>query len=498
MSDNGHIDTPTADRDEPDDVFNDDGFHEECGLFGIHGTDEASVLTALGLHALQHRGQEASGIVAFDGKRFNAHRALGQVGENFGAHSPHMDKLRGRVAIGHNRYSTSGNVDPMREIQPFSSDLAFGPFSLAHNGNITNTSRLRASLVETGSLFQSSSDTEVIVHLVARSRKSDVVDRLTDALRQVEGAYSIVCIASNLLIGVRDPHGVRPLVIGKRGKSHVLASETCALDIVDAELVREVEPGEMVVIGGDGESIQSLKPFHAARSRFCVFEYVYFARPDSIVDDVGVYHARKDIGRQLAREAPADADIVVPVPDSGGPGAIGYAEQSGLPYELGIIRSHYVGRTFIQPSPEGRAELVKLKHNANPATVRGKRVVLVDDSIVRGTTAKRIVGMLRQAGALEVHLRIASPPTIRPCYYGVDTPNQKQLVAANMSVAEMAALVGADSLAFISIDGLYLAIRGEGRDQDAPQFCDACFTGDYPIGLASGLSRMRVSVGHTG
>ena len=475
--------------------FDDDHLQEECAVFGIFGTDEASINTALGLHALQHRGQEAAGIVSFDGKTFFAHRGLGHVGENFGAGSSHIANLVGHVAIGHNRYSTSGNSNALLEIQPFSSELAFGGFALAHNGNLTNAARLRSSLVETGSLFQSSSDTEIIVHLVARSHQDTVTDRLIDALKQIEGAYSLVCVAKDKLIGVRDPLGVRPLVLGKQGDAYVLASESCALDIVGAEIVRDLDPGEMVVITKAG--IKSIKPFPAKQSRFCVFEYIYFARPDSVLEGRGVYHARKAIGAELANESRADADLVVPVPDSGVPAALGYAEAAKIPFELGIIRNHYIGRTFIQPTQQGRNDSVKMKHNANPATVRGKRVVLVDDSIVRGTTSRKIVAMMRAAGAAEVHMRIASPPTTNPCFYGVDTPDKDQLIAAKLDIDAIAKEIGADSLAFISIDGLYRAMGEAGRNPDGPQFCDACFTGDYPIKLASGLSGKRVSHGNS-
>lgn len=472
--------------------FDDDHFHEECAIFGIYGTPESSVHTALGLHALQHRGQEASGIVSFDGKNFHAHRGVGHVGENFDANSAPMQALKGHIAIGHNRYSTTGPSE-VRNIQPFSSELAFGGFALAHNGNLTNAARLRASLVQTGSLFQSSTDTEIIVHLVARSHHQGVSNRLIDALKQIEGAYSLVCIADDLLIGVRDPHGVRPLVLGKRDEAYVLSSETCGLDIVGAEFIRDLLPGEMVVI--DKKGITSMMPFQEQPSRFCIFEYIYFARPDSMLEGRGVYHARKSIGAELAGESHIDADLVIPVPDSGVPAALGYAQAANIPFELGIIRNHYIGRTFIQPTQKGRTDSVKMKHNANPATVAGKRVILVDDSIVRGTTSRKIVLMMRAAGATEVHMRIASPPTINPCFYGVDTPDKDQLIAARMSVDEMAKEIGADSLSFISIDGLYRAMGEARRDPDSPQFCDACFTGDYPITLATGLSAKRVSHG---
>ncbi len=475
--------------------FDDDHLHEECAIFGIYGTNEANVNTALGLHALQHRGQEAAGIVTFDGRHFHAHRGLGHVGENFDAGSAEMQALHGHVAIGHNRYSTSGKTNAFMEIQPFSSELAFGGFALAHNGNLTNAARLRASLVDTGSLFQSSSDTEIIVHLVARSHQDTVIDRLIDAIKQIEGAFSLVCIAKDMLIGVRDPHGVRPLVLGKQGDAFVLASETCALDIVGASLVRDVAPGEMVVINKNG--INSRQPFQPQSHRFCVFEYIYFARPDSVLEGRGVYHARKAIGEELAKEAPADADVVVPVPDSGLPAALGFAGASKIPFDLGIIRNHYIGRTFIQPTQKGRIDSVKMKHNANPATVAGKRVVLVDDSIVRGTTSRKIVSMIRAAGAAEVHMRIASPPTTNPCFYGVDTPDKDQLIAAQKTITEITADIGADSLGFISIDGLYRAMGETARNGDNPQFCDACFSGDYPIKLASGLSSKRVSHGNS-
>ena len=472
--------------------FDDDHFHEECAIFGIYGTPESSVHTALGLHALQHRGQEASGIVSFDGKDFHAHRGVGHVGENFDASSAPMQALKGHIAIGHNRYSTTGPSE-VRNIQPFSSELAFGGFALAHNGNLTNAARLRASLVETGSLFQSSTDTEIIVHLVARSHQQGVSNRLIDALKQIEGAYSLVCIADDMLIGVRDPHGVRPLVLGKRDDAYVLSSETCGLDIVGAEFVRDLLPGEMVVIDKNG--ITSIMPFQKQPSRFCIFEYIYFARPDSMLEGRGVYHARKSIGAELASESHVDADLVVPVPDSGVPAAIGYAQVANIPFELGIIRNHYIGRTFIQPTQKGRTDSVKMKHNANSSAVAGKRVILVDDSIVRGTTSRKIVLMMRAAGATEVHMRIASPPTINPCFYGVDTPDKDQLIAAQMSVDDIAKEIGVDSLSFISIDGLYRAMGEARRDPDSPQFCDACFTGDYPITLATGLSAKRVSHG---
>lgn len=457
----------------------DDKLHEECGIFGITGHADAAAHTALGLHALQHRGQEAAGIVSCDGKQFYTHRALGLVGDNFNS-ADVINKLKGHMAIGHNRYSTTGDT-LLRNVQPFYGDFSFGGLAVAHNGNLTNALTLRKQLIDVGCLFQSTSDTEVIVHLIALSKQSSIEDRLFDALVRVEGAYSLVVLCNDRLIGVRDPLGVRPLVLGKLGDAWLLASETCAFDIVGAEYVRDVEPGEMVVITPQG--IKSLKPFPKTQRRFCIFEYVYFARPDSISEGLNVYETRQRIGAELAREASIAADVVVPVPDSGIPAALGYAKASKIPFELGIIRNHYVGRTFIEPSDHVRHLGVKLKHNGNRAMLEGKRVILVDDSIVRGTTSKKIVTMVREAGAKEVHMRIASPPTTHSCFYGVDTPTRDQLMAAKHDVREMARLIGADSLAFVSLDGMYKAVSGQGRDKNTPQFCDACFSGDYPIPL---------------
>ena len=456
----------------------DDAFREECGVFGVYGSEEAAVHTALGLHALQHRGQEAAGIVSMDGNAFHSHRGIGHVGENFDAASGHLDRLIGRAAIGHNRYSTTGQSD-LQNIQPFFAELSFGGFALAHNGNLTNAERLRQSLVDTGSLMQGSTDTEVIIHLVARAHQPAPDLRLIDALKQIEGAYALVCLSPQGLIAMRDPHGIRPLCLGKIGGAYVVSSETCGLDIIGAEFIRDIAPGEMVVINADG--ITSTQPLKTAPSRFCIFEYIYFSRPDSIVEGHHVYQARKHIGRELASESHIAADVIVPVPDSGVPAALGYAEASNIPFDFGIIRNHYVGRTFIQPTDAGRQAGVKMKHNANRHMVEGKRVVLVDDSIVRGTTSMKIANMMRQAGAREVHLRIASPPTMHPCFYGVDTPDREKLIAAQMDVAEIAAHIGVDSLAFISLDGLYRALGERARDGASPQFCDACFTGDYPI-----------------
>jgi amidophosphoribosyltransferase len=459
--------------------FDDDKLKEECGVVGIYGLDEAAARTVLGLHALQHRGQEAAGIVAFDGRQFSAHRALGQVADNFSSESV-VARLKGRSAVGHVRYATTGDTI-LRNVQPLFAELEFGGFAIGHNGNLTNASSLHRDLVRRGSLFQSTTDTEVITHLMATQLRGSVVDRLIHALQQVEGAYSLVALAADMVIGVRDPLGVRPLVLGRRGEGHILASETCALDIMGADFIRDIEPGELVVL--DSSGVHSLRPFPATPRRFCVFEYIYFARPDSIVEGSSVYEARKRIGAELAREAPVPADVVIPVPDSGVPAAIGYAAEAGVPFELGIIRNHYVGRTFIEPSDQIRNLGVRLKHNANRATIEGRRVVLVDDSIVRGTTSRKIVEMVRSAGAKEVHMRISSPPTVHSCFYGIDTPERSQLLAANNDVQAMAEIIGVDSLSFISIDGLYRAMGHAGRDPKRPQFCDACFTGDYPTRL---------------
>jgi len=460
--------------------FDDDALHEECGVFGIFGHPDAGALTVLGLHALQHRGQESVGIVSYDGVQFIAERHAGLVGDAFGKNGQHAHKLKGTQALGHVRYSTTGGSFA-RNIQPMYADLSGGAIALAHNGNLTNAHKLREQLVRDGAIFQSTSDTEAIIHLVARSHSRQVVDRLVDALKQVEGAYSLVALTAKKLIGVRDPWGVRPLVLGDLDGAPILASETCALDIIGATYVRDIEAGELVVCTKDG--IESYRPFTAQPKRFCIFEYVYFARPDSMVEGVNVYEARKRIGAELAFEAPAEADMVIPVPDSGVPAALGYASASGIPFELGIIRNHYVGRTFIEPSDPIRHLGVRLKHNPNRAKLKGKRVILVDDSIVRGTTSKKIVEMVRDAGASEVHFRIASPPTTHSCFYGVDTPNKEELLAHRMTVEEMREYICADSLAFISIDGLYRATGEVKRNAKNPQFCDACFSGDYPIDL---------------
>jgi amidophosphoribosyltransferase len=462
------------------DPYGDDHFHEECGVFGVYGHTEAAALTALGLHALQHRGQEACGIVSYDGAQFFPHRALGQVGENFSSKEV-ISHLKGRAAIGHNRYATTGEV-ALRNVQPMFGDFEFGGLAICHNGNLTNSFQLRQQLVRRGSLFQSTSDTEVIIHLIATSLRRTVLDRMIDALRQVEGAYSLAALSKEGMIGVRDALGVRPLSLGKLGDAWVLASETVAFDIIGADFVRDIEPGEIVVI--DDEGVHSIKPFGLRAPRFCVFEYIYFSRPDSVLEGTGVYEVRKRIGAELARESPVAADTVVPVPDSGVPAALGFATESGLPFEFGIVRNHYVGRTFIEPTDQIRHLGVKLKHNANRRFIEGKRVVLVDDSIVRGTTSLKIVEMMRAAGATEVHMRISSPPTSNSCFYGIATPERDQLLASHMDVAEMAKFIGADSLAFISLDGLYRALGEPGRNPKAPKYCDACFTGDYPIPIS--------------
>ncbi|WP_029007015.1 amidophosphoribosyltransferase [Azospirillum halopraeferens] len=459
--------------------YDDDKLREECGVFGIRRHAQAAAVTALGLHALQHRGQEAAGIVSSDGKECFVEHTLGLVGDHFSSEAV-IGKLKGQSAIGHVRYATTGGAT-MRNVQPLYADFDFGGFALAHNGNLTNALTLKRQLVRRGCLFQSTSDTEVIVHLMALARGGSAVDRMIEAVRQIEGAFSLVALTGDTVIGMRDPLGVRPLVLGRLGDAHLLASETCAFDIVGAEYVRDVEPGEMVVLDDGG--VHSVRPFQPTNRRFCIFEYIYFARPDSVMDGSSVYEARQNIGRELAREAGVEADLVVPVPDSGVPAALGFAAQSGTPFELGIIRNHYVGRTFIEPTDQIRHLGVKLKHNANRAMIEGKRVVLVDDSIVRGTTSKKIVEMMRSAGAREVHMRISSPPTSHACFYGIDTPEQSKLLAHRMSVEEMRAFIGADSLAFISLDGLYRAMGEDRRDPERLRYCDACFTGDYPIAL---------------
>jgi amidophosphoribosyltransferase len=463
------------------DVFDPDGdrLREECGVFGIFNHPDAAAITALGLHALQHRGQEAAGIVSYDGKRFHSERRLGLVGDTF-AKREVIDRLPGTTAIGHVRYSTTGETI-LRNVQPLFAELNAGGFAIGHNGNLTNGLSLRRELVREGAMMQSTTDTEVILHLVAKSARNRFVDRFVDGLRQLEGAYAFVGMTNKKLVGARDPLGIRPLVYGTLDGCPILASETCALDIIGAKYVRDVENGEVMIFDEDGA--QSHKPFPPMQARPCIFEYIYFSRPDSIVGGRNVYDVRKNMGAVLAREARADADVVVPVPDSGVPAAIGFAQESGIPYELGIIRNHYVGRTFIQPTQSIRDQGVRLKHSANRAVVASKRIVLVDDSIVRGTTSRKIVQMMRDAGAKEVHFRVASPPITHPDYYGIDTPERDKLLAATHDLEGMRKFIGADSLAFLSVDGIYRAMGFEQRDSVRPQFTDHCFTGDYPTAL---------------
>ncbi len=466
--------------------MDDDHFHDECGVFGIFGSPDAAAHTALGLHALQHRGQEAAGIVVFNGEHFQSHRALGKVGDKFGKQAI-IDRLKSKMAIGHVRYSTTGEA-LFRNIQPLFADFEFGGLSIAHNGNLTNSYVMRRQLIRQGAIFQSTSDTETIIHLVARNDYPKVIDRLIYALQQVTGAYSLVALTREKLIGVRDPRGVRPLSLGRLGDAYILASESCAFDIIGAQFVRDIDPGEMVIIDRkDGRiRLRTHKPFQSQAHRFCIFEYIYFARPDTRLEGRSVYEVRKEIGRELARECRAKgivADMIVPVPDSGVPSALGFAEEARTPFELGIIRNHYVGRTFIEPSSNIRHLGVKLKHNANAEIIKGKKIILVDDSIVRGTTSQKIIEMVRQAGATEVHMCIASPPTTNPCFYGIDTPTRSELLAANYDIEDTATQIGADSLTHISLDGLYKACGEPGRDIETPAYCDACFTGDYPIPL---------------
>jgi amidophosphoribosyltransferase len=460
-----------------------DKLHEECGVFGVIGTSEAANFVALGLHALQHRGQEAGGIVSHHPDvGFNSARRFGYIRDNFTS-TKLMDTLPGSLAIGHVRYSTAGSKGntQIRDVQPFFGEFSMGGAAIAHNGNITNALELRRELIDRGSIFQSSSDSECIIHLMARSLQKDIPERMKDALRRVEGAFSVVAMTRTKLIGVRDPLGVRPLVLGRIGEGWALSSETCALDIIGAEFVREVEPGEMVVITED-QGVASYFPFERLASRFCIFEHVYFSRPDSLLGGRSVYETRRAIGVELAREAPAEADLVVPVPDSGTPAAVGFSAESGIPFALGITRNQYMGRTFIEPTEQIRNMGVRLKLNVNRALIRGKRVILVDDSVVRGTTSRKIREMVLEAGAAEVHFRIASPPTAWPCFYGVDTPERDKLLAATMSEDEMRDYLGVTSLRFISLDGLYRAVgEAGGRNALRPQYCDACFSGDYPV-----------------
>ena len=451
--------------------------NEECGVFGIFNNKDAATLTALGLHALQHRGQEGCGIVTFDGKNFYAERRLGLVGDNF-TKGKVLEKLPGSSAIGHNRYSTTGN-NLIKNVQPFFADLHVGGISIAHNGNLSNARYLKKELVKNGSIFQTSSDTETIVQLIAKSKRPKIVDKIIDSLFQIQGGFSLTILTNKHLIGVRDPFGIRPLVIGKLGKSYVLASETCAFDIIGAKFIREVENGEIVVINENG--LDSIKPFPKIKERPCIFEYIYFSRPDSIVKNVSVYQYRKKLGSELARESHIDADLIVPVPDSGVPAAIGYAEEIKQNVELGIIRNHYVGRTFIEPTQKIRSLGVKLKHSINKPLIKNKSLILIDDSLVRGTTSVKIVKMLYESGAKEVHLRIASPPIMYPDYYGVDTPDKKELLASKFNLENMRKHINAKTLKFLSVEGLYRSMGFKKRNSLYPQFTDHCFTGDYPV-----------------
>jgi amidophosphoribosyltransferase len=461
------------------DALDDDHFHDQCGVFGVFGSGEAAHLTYLGLHALQHRGQESAGIAVVDTGRLTMHRELGLVRDVFTANV--LERLTGDRSIGHVRYSTAGETH-VKNAQPLAVDYALGSLAVAHNGNFTNYEELRAELETQGSIFQSTNDSEVLVHLVARAQDATAVDRVAAALTRVRGAFSLLFLTNKELIAVRDPYGFRPLSLGRFKDAWVFASEPTAFDLITAEYVRDIEPGEMVVINDRG--IHSYFPFAPAKRRMCIFEYVYFARPDSELAGLSVYETRKQLGRSLATEAPVDADFVIAVPDSGVPAALGYAQASGLPFEMGLIRSHYIGRTFIEPQSSIRHFGVRLKLNPVRSTLKGKRVIVVDDSIVRGTTSRKIVKMLRDAGAAEIHMRISSPPTRWPCFYGIDTPSRAELIASNHSVEEIARYITCDSLAYLSMEGLRAAVPG-------PGFCDACFSGDYPVPFANPTNHRR-------
>jgi len=450
---------------------------EECGVFGIFNNKDAATLTALGLHALQHRGQEGCGIVSFDGKKFYSERRLGLVGDNF-TKGKILEKLPGNCSIGHNRYSTTGG-NLIKNIQPFFADLHDGGISIAHNGNLSNARHIRAELVKSGSIFQTTSDTETIVQLIAKSKRLKIVDKIIDTLFKIQGGYALTILTNQKLIGIRDPYGIRPLVIGKIDKSYVLASETCALDIIGAKFIRSVENGEIVIITEN--NIESIKPFPKVKERPCIFEYIYFSRPDSIINNVSIYEYRKKLGAELAKESHIDSDLIVPVPDSGVPAAIGYSEQVKRNIELGIIRNHYVGRTFIEPTQQIRSLGVKLKHSINKSLIKNKSLTLIDDSLVRGTTSVKIIKMLYESGAKEVHLRIASPPIKYPDFYGVDTPNKNELLASKYDLEEMRKFVNVKTLKFLTIEGLYKSMGEKKRDSSYPQFTDHCFTGDYPV-----------------
>ncbi len=464
----------------------DDHFHDECGVFGIWGSDEAANHTYLGLHALQHRGQEAAGIVSSDGTQLFVHRGLGLVQDVFGAST--IDKLPGDRAIGHVRYSTAGGSH-VKNAQPIAIDYAHGSIAVGHNGNLTNADEIRRRLELQGSIFQTTSDTEVFVHLIARSDQRTTVDRVADGLRQVRGAFSLMVLTPQEMIAVRDPWGFRPLAMGRLKGAWVFASEPVAFELIAAEYIRDVEPGEMIVVDKNG--MRSIRPFESEKPHMCIFEYVYFARPDSTMGGVNVYEARKRMGKALALEAAVEADVVIPVPDSGVPAALGYAEQAGLPFELGLIRSHYVGRTFIEPQSSIRHFGVRLKLSPNRSIIQGKRVVVIDDSIVRGTTSRKIVKMLRDAGAREVHLRISSPPTRWPCFYGIDTPSRSELIASSHSIDEIGKYVTADSVGYLTVDALHRAVGGA---QGGAGYCNACFTGEYPVAFEKPSQRRQLAL----
>ncbi len=462
---------------------------EECGVFGISNNHDASTLTALGLHALQHRGQEGCGIVSFDGKKYHSEKRFGLVGDNFNKEKV-LKKLPGKFAIGHNRYSTTGGT-ALRNVQPFFADTNAGGIGVAHNGNLTNAITIRNKLVEEGAIFYTTSDTEVIVQLIAKSKRSKTIDKIVDAIFHIQGGYALVMMTKNTLIGLRDPYGIRPLVIGKLKNSYVFASETCALDIIGAKFVREVENGEIVYIEDD--ELKSLKPFSPQKIRPCIFEYIYFSRPDSILSGKTAYEHRKNYGAQLAKEDDLEADIVVPVPDSGNAAALGYAQEKNIPFDLGLIRNHYVGRTFIEPSQKIRSLGVKLKLNANLSVIKDKKIILIDDSLVRGTTSHKIVKMLYNAGAKEIHVRIASPEIKYPDFYGVDMPTKKELLASDKSVKEICDFINAKSLKYLTIDGLYKAMGFDKRNNTYPQLTDHYFTGEYPVKIIDELGEEKVT-----
>ena len=462
---------------------------EECGVFGISNNDDAVALTALGLHALQHRGQEGCGIVSFDGKKYHSEKRFGLVGDNFNKEKV-LKRLTGNYAVGHNRYSTTGGTT-LRNIQPFFADTNAGGISISHNGNLTNAITLRSKLVKDGAIFYTTSDTETIVQLIAKSKRNKTIDKIIDALFQIQGGYALVMLTQKTLIGVRDPFGIRPLVIGKINSSYVLASETCALDIIGAKYLRDVENGEIVLI--ENNKLESIKPFPLKKVRPCVFEYIYFSRPDSILNGKSAYEYRKNFGIQLAREDDLNGDIIVPVPDSGNAAALGYSQEAKKNLEFGLIRNHYVGRTFIEPSQKIRSLGVKLKLNPNQTSIKNKKIILVDDSLVRGTTSHKIVKMLYDSGAKEVHVRIACPEIKHPDFYGVDTPTKKELLAANKSNDEICKYIGASSLKFLSIDGLYKAMGFENRNNNYPQLTDHYFTGEYPVDPIDNLGEDKIT-----